>query len=146
MSAVYTYSFADVSAVISHPDFGQFVANGKGLGSISVRMANDNTAHDVASDGCVMVSKINVNNGTVEISAQQTSNLNQWLVKLYNYLKKANASKWAQIKIVIRSNAMSDLITCTGVSFQKKADRPYQAQGQSITWPMMAADVDQQVA
>ncbi len=141
-----TYSFGDVSAVISHPDFGQHTISGEGIGSISVKMSNDVTMHDVASDGNVMVSKINANNGTIEISVQQTSNSNKWLTRLYNYLKTASTSKWAGIKVTIRAKTMEDLIVGTGVSFQKRADRPYQAQGQTITWELLAADISQDVA
>jgi len=144
--AYTTYSFADVSMVISHPAVGQYVATGEGIGSITTTMTTDKSSHDVAADGSVMVSKIVGNNGTHTISVQQTSGLNKWLLKLYNYLMQAPTSEWAQIKITIRSPAMQDLIRSTGVSFQKLPDRPYQAQGQQVTWTLMAAEIDQSVA
>ena len=31
-----TYSFTDVTAVISHPSYGQFSVNGEGIGNFSV--------------------------------------------------------------------------------------------------------------
>lgn len=141
-----TYSFADVSMVISHPSVGQYVATGNGLGSIATSMTTDRSSHDVAADGSIMVSKIMGRNGTHAISVQQTSDLNKWLLKLYNYLEQAPTNQWAQIKITIRSPAMEDLIRSTGVSFQKLPDRPYQSQGQQVTWNLMAADVDMTVS
>jgi hypothetical protein len=139
------YSFADVITTLSHPAIGQYVANGEGLGSISTTMATERTTHDLAADGNVMISKIKGRNGSHAIAVQQTSNLNKWLLKLYNYLETAPASEWAGITIVIRNPSLQDLITSTGVSFQKLPDKPYQAQGQQITWQLMAADIQQDV-
>lgn len=138
-----TYSFDDVTMTISHPNFGQFVARGAGIGSITTTMTTDRTVHDVSADGQVMVSKIRGRNGTHAIAVQQTSELNKWLLKLYNYLEQAAAQHWAGITIIIRSPAMKELITSTGVSFQKLPDKPYQAQGQQVTWQLMAADIQQ---
>jgi len=144
--ATTLYSFSDVSAVISHPAVGQFVATGVGLGSISITMTTDRSTHDIAADGSVMVSKITGRNGTITLSAQQTSELHKWLLKLYNYLEKAPAREWIGISITLRAPSMQDSIRMTGVSFQKLPDRPYQAQGQQVSWVLMAADVDQSVA
>lgn len=141
-----TYSFADVSVVISHPSVGQYVANGEGIGNINIAMATDRTAHDVAADGSVMVSKIKGRNGTVTIAIQQTSDLNKWLTKWYNYLEAASTDQWASTSIIVRSPIMQELNTITGVSPQKLPDKPYQAQGQLVTWSLMAADIQQDVA
>lgn len=141
-----TYSFADLACVLAHAAVGQYVATGEGTGSISVSMTTDRSAHDVAADGRVMVSKINGRNGSVTISVQQTSALNKWLLKLYSYLEQAPASEWAGINITLRSSTMQDLIRATGVSFQKLPDKPFQAQGQQVSWVFMAADIDQSVA
>lgn len=141
-----TYSFEDVTVTISHDDVGQFVAQGAGLGSITTTMATDRSSHDVSADGSVMVSKIKGRNGSHAIQVQQTSDLNKWLMRLYNYLETASASVWAGITIIIRSPGMQDLIVSHGVSFQKLPDRPYQAQGQQVTWNLMAADIQQNIA
>jgi len=138
-----TYSFSDVAMVISHPAVGQYVASGVGLGSITTTMTTDRTTHDVSADGSVMVSKIKGRNGSHAIAVQQTSELNRWLLRLYNYLESAPTNQWAKITIIIRAPEMGDLITSTGVSFQKLPDRPYQAQGQQVTWNLLAADVQQ---
>jgi hypothetical protein len=130
-----TYSFDDITAVFSHPSFGQYIATGTGLGSINVAMTTERSAHEVAADGSIMVSKIKGRNGTIATAIQQTSDFNKWLVKLYNYLERAG------VTVIIRSPVMQELITLTGVSFQKLPDRPHQAQGQQITWTLMAQDV-----
>ncbi|MEK8128663.1 phage protein [Paenibacillus filicis] len=139
-----TYSFSDVSQTISHPSLGQYVLNGEGVGSISVAMANDNTVHDVSADGSVMSSKIKVKNGTLQISVQQTAELNTWLLKAYNYAYTAPVNEWARFQIIIRAPLMKHSVTATGVSFQKIADRSYQSQGQQVTWTLMAADIQQE--
>lgn len=140
-----TYSFNDVEVVISHPNFGQIVAKGEGLGSITTEMTTDRTIQDVAADGTVMISKVKARNGTVAIAVQQTSTVHQRLVKLYNYLETASTSKWAETKIIIRTPGMSELETCTGVSFTKLPSNPRQAQGQNLTWSLMAADIQRDV-
>jgi hypothetical protein len=143
---ISTYSFDDVTLVISHPavGVGRFVATSQGLGSISVSMTNDRTSHDVAADGSIMVSKILAKNGTISITVQQTSNLNHWLLKWYNYIESAPTNEWADAKLLVRAPLMGDRISCSGVSPQKIADRSYQAQGQNVTWSLMAAHISQE--
>jgi Protein of unknown function (DUF3277). len=140
-----TYSFDDVSAVISHPNFGQITVKGEGLGSITTEMTTERTIHDLAADGTVMVSKVKGRNGTISIVIQQTSSAHKQLQKLYNYLEWASTDKWAGITVTIRNSAMDELETCTGVSFGKQPSNPRQAQGQNITWPLMAADIQRNV-
>ena len=136
-----TYSFEDVTVSFSHPSVGTASSTGAGMGTIGITKANDDTVHDVAADGAVMVSKIAGKNGAVAVTMQQVSDLNKWLLKYYNYVKQANASEWATMTITINSKNLGDSTTCTGVSPQKLADRPYQAQGQQVTWNLMAAEI-----
>lgn len=141
-----TYSFGDVSITISHPSVGQYTMQGEGIGSISVNMATDRTVHDTAADGSVMISKIRGRSGAVGIVVQQTSPIDQFLRKWFNYLETADSSEWADSSIIIRSAVTPETISCTGVSPQKQADRPFQAQGQQVTWNLMAADIQQDSA
>ena len=138
-----TYSFQDVNFILSHPDMGIYSLNGEGMGSVTVTMTNDVSIQDVGADGHVMVSKIKARNGTLAISAQQTSTLHRWLTNLYNYLEQATTDKWAQGKVEIKCPKMGETIIATGLSFQKRADRPFQAQGQQVTWNLMSADIQQ---
>ena len=140
-----TYSFSDVSVTFSHPKVGQHIANGEGIGNLNVSMSNDRTSHDVAADGSVMVSKIRARNGLLAVAIQQTSSLHKWLQKWFNYLEAASTSEWADTTIIIRSPVMGETKTFTGVSPQKQADVPYQAQGQLVTWNLMATDIQQNV-
>lgn len=138
-----TYSFDDVNFVVSHPSFGSYTAFGAGLGSIKVTMTTDNTKHDVAADGSVMVSKVMGQNGTLELSIQQVSEFHHWLLRLYNYLYSTGASEWASATAYIRSPFMGDLVFATGVSFKIRAEIPFEADGQQVTWDLLAANVSQ---
>lgn len=137
------YGFGDVSLTVSHDKKGQYVANGTGLVSVSTSMATDRSTHDVAADGSVMTSKIKGRNGSHAIVVQQTSAFDRWLTDLYKYLEGAPVSEWAGITVVIKVPGINNTITSTGVSFQKLPDRPYQAQGQQITWNFMCQDIQQ---
>jgi len=136
-----TYSFTDLNGVIYHPKYDSFRFVGQGIGEAMVSMATDKSVHDVASDGSVMVSKIAGNNGSITINAQQTSELHKFLLGLYNYLIQADTSEWALIGITLRNVVDGTSHVARGVSFQKVPDKPYQAQGQRISWVLMAADI-----
>lgn len=138
-----TYSFEDVTCSFNHPSVGAASSTGAGLGSITTSMAGDKTAHDVAADGTVMISKLAGSNGTVAIALQQTSELHKYLLQWYNYIITAAVSEWALMNITIKSANLGDVTVCTGVSPQKLADRPYQAQGQHVTWNLMSAEITQ---
>lgn len=138
-----TYSFEDLACTLRHPSAGVFNLQGAGTGSITFAMTNDVTEHETAADGTVMVSKIKAGNGTIVIEAQQTSDIHQWLTRLYNYLVAANAREWASIAVMATSPAMQITHQCAGVSFQKRGDKPYQAQGQMVSWTLMAAEMQE---
>ncbi|MCB2297797.1 phage protein [Clostridium tagluense] len=140
-----TYSFQDVTAAFSCPSVGAASSTGAGIGTISINMATEKTVHEVAADGNVMISKILGDNGTVALSLQQTSQLHKYLLNWYNYINsKSSAIKaWASMVITISSANLGDKTICTGVSPQKLADRPYQAQGQLVTWTLMCAEITQ---
>ena len=95
MANTTTYSFTDLAGSISHPTLGFYLFDGTGVGSVSISKATDRTAHDIAADGSVMVSKIAGNNGTVSIETQQTSELHKWLLAWFNALCQLPTSEWA---------------------------------------------------
>jgi hypothetical protein len=88
-----------------------------------------------------MITKIKTRSGTLPLVVQQTSSANKWLQKWANYLETASASEWATTTVMIRSKATGETINCNGVSPQKMADKLFQAQGQNVTWNLMAADI-----
>lgn len=135
-----TYSFTDLAGAIASPN-GAFVFTGQGVGEVTVSMATERTAHDVAADGSVMVSKIAGNNGSVSISVQQTSDLHKWLLAWFNYLVSAPTDQWAQTSMLLRNTSDGTSHAITGVSPQKIPDKPYQAQAQRVSWVLMAADI-----
>lgn len=137
------YSFEDVTSSFSHPAVGAASSTGAGVGSIGVSMTTEKTVHDMSADGVVMISKIAGKNGTMSIELQQTSELHKFFIKWYNYITNAPAAEFATMNVTIKSNNLGDSTVCTGVSPLKLADRPYSAQGQKITWTLMAAEITQ---
>lgn len=136
-----TYSFTDVTAVLSHPSYGQYSLMGEGVGDITVTKLTDRSTQDIAGDGTVMTSKIAGNNGNVAINAQQTSTLHNWLSGLFNYLVSAATDEWAQLSLTIRAPKLKKTIICTNGAFVKEADEPFQAQGQRLSWVLLFADI-----
>ena len=136
-----TYSFADVDVTFTHPAVGVHQVNGEGLGSITITMSTDKTAHDVAADGSVMISKIAGENGTIAMNIQQTSSFHKWLLGWYNFINLSEGASWAAASIIIRDKVNGTTITALDVSPQKRADKGYQAQGQQVQWNMMAGNI-----
>lgn len=139
--SVTTYSFQDNNVSFNHP-FGNASSSGAGIGTISVAMTQTKTTHDVAADGSVMISKIEGDNGTIAITIQQTSQLHKYLKNWYNYINTStDTSQWASMAININNKSLGDSVVATNVSPQKLPDQPYQAQGQMVTWTLMAAKI-----
>lgn len=139
-----TYSFLDLAGAISHPLFTSapvYLFTGEGTGSVTVSMMQEKTAHDMASDGVVMVSKLPGENGQINIECQQTSALHKYLLSLYNYVVTASTDKWAMMTIALRNIHDGSSHVAQGVSFGKVPDKPYQAAGSRVTWTLWAADI-----
>ncbi len=136
-----TYSFSDITATISHPSYGSYSLQGEGIGDMTISKTTDRSAHDVAADGHIMVSKIAGNNGSVTINAQQTSGLHNFLQGLFNYCWGAATDEWAQISMTVTAPKMSKTYYCTGGSFTKEPDEPFQSQGQRVAWNLLFADI-----
>lgn len=136
-----TYSFLDLVGSIHSGVAGDYIFTGEGAGSISVSKATERSSHDVAADGSIMVSKIAGNNGSITIEVQQTAPLHTWLLKWFQALWGAPTSEWANTTILLKNSSTGGSHVCTGVSPNKEADVPYQAQGQRVTWTLMCADI-----
>ena len=136
-----TYSFLDLVGSISHPAVGSYIFTGEGAGSVSVSKSMERSAHDVAADGSIMVSKIAGNNGTVTIEVQQTSPLHTWLLKWFQTLWAMPTNQWATTSMLLKNSSTGGSHICQGVSPQKEADVPYQAQGSRGTWTLLCADI-----
>lgn len=138
-----TYSFADIILTLNHPDVGQKVITGTGMGSATVAYANDMTAHDTAADGSVMISKIKTQSGTLSIAVQQTSDANDWLSKWANYLIAAPTNKYAETTGVLKNLSTGQTVSMSGITPQKKPDAAYQQSGQQITWALLVAEINE---
>lgn len=139
---VKTYSFADVSFSMNHPSIGSYSAIGEGVGDFTISYANSRTAQDVGGDGTVMTSKIKAKNGTITLNILQTSDMEDYLERWWRYIEVAPSSEYTGMTITIRSTTMGVHIVCTGVAPEKPADKPFQAQGQKISWNLMAENID----
>jgi hypothetical protein len=141
-----TYSFKDLSGAFAHPLAGGFIFAGQiGLGQIVITMNTEKTAHDISSDGSVMVSAVAGDNGQVSVEVQQTSLLHQFLLAWYNLIKTAmnggDPSQWASAALTLRNVVDGSQHVVTGISPSKVPDKVYTAHGQNITWVLMAADI-----
>ena len=136
-----TYSFLDMVGSISHPAVGAYIFTGEGAGSVSVAKSTERSTHDVAEDGSIMVSKIAGNNGTVTIEVQQTAPLHKWLLRWFQTLWQLPTNQWAQTSMLLKNSSTGGSHICQGVSPQKEADVPYQAQGGRVTWTLLCADI-----
>lgn len=138
-----TYSFADHIITISSPAYLAFPVNGQGIGECNVAYSDANSIQERSADGSVVTSKIVADNGTINMVIQQTSELNRWLLGLFNALYKLPSNYWTSIQISIRAINSGDTVICTGVCFERRGEKPYQAQAQMITWPFLATKISQ---
>lgn len=136
-----TYSFLDLSGAIASATVGAYVFTGKGVGQVMVTMQTERTAHNVAADGVVMVSKVAGNNGQIQIQCQQTSELHKWLLAAHNAMLLADTDSWADMAATLRNTSDGTSHIATGVSFGKIPDKAYAAQGGMVTWTLWAADI-----
>jgi hypothetical protein len=143
-----TYSFKSLVGSLTNSVFGVTIpltGGNIGAGKFTIRMATERTAHDVAADGTVMVSYAAGDNGMIDVEVQESSTLHQELLALYNLAVLAanndDVSGWAATTIQFRMLTDGSLHNLSGVSFQKIPDKPYEAHGQRIVWPLMAANV-----
>jgi hypothetical protein len=147
MAQSATYSFRNVSGSFTNPLLSQPIvfAGQIGMGAFHVAMANTRTVHNRAADGTIMPSYVAGNDGTVSIEMQQTSILHQLFLNLYNSLIVAaeggDPSNWAASGMTLRNPPpLGNQHVLTGISFEKRPDKPYQAQGSNVTWTLMCCD------
>jgi hypothetical protein len=136
-----TYSFLDLSGALVHPDLGAYIFTGQGTGQVTVTMDTERSAHSVAADGTIMVSKIAGHNGKIQIQCQQTSNVHKWLLAAENALYIADTDAWAEMSASLRNTSDGTSHIITGMSFGKVPDKVYQAEGQMVTWTLWAANI-----
>lgn len=147
MAQSATYSFRNTSGSLTNPLLpAPIIFSGQiGMGAFNVIMANERTVHDRSADGTIMPSYVAGNDGSVTIEVQQTSILHQQLLDLYNSLILAaeggDPSNWAASAMTLRNTTgLGNQHILIGISFGKRPDKPYLAQGSKITWNLMCCD------
>lgn len=141
-----TYSFQEVEVTLSHPSLGIVSTNGLGLGSVSLSMATDKATASVAADGVTIINKIKDEHGNLDLEIQQTSEAHKDLKRWSNYLKTAPASEFALIKAVVTSKSTGEQDICSGGAIIKNPDKSYGAEVSSITWGLLFAEIQQNIA
>ena len=136
-----TYSFEDITGAYASPIGGIVTFDGIGAGSINIAMDQEMTAHNIAADGVVMVTKKKGEPGTITVQVQQTSPFHRSMIQAYTAIKLANAASWASAGMTIRAVTMGITHIATGVSFAKIPDTSYQGEGQMVSWTFKAADI-----
>lgn len=141
-----TYSFLDLSGAFTHPLVDDFAFVGQiGFGQAVVKNTVDHTAHEVAADGTVQVTYVAGENGSVEITVQQTSDFHQYLLAWFNAVNQAAISgdilNWAAGAMLLQNTVDGSSHQLFGVSPSKNPDKTYAAQGGNVVWNLMAAQV-----
>jgi hypothetical protein len=132
-----TYSFADYNISIASP-MGIYSVQGEGIGDITTSRSTTKSVHSVGADGSVMTSKVAGKNGTFAINCQQTSQLNNWLQKLFNLLEVSPSNLWTSIAVTVSNNVQGEVAVFTGVSFENQAQKSMAAEGAMRSWSMLA--------
>lgn len=137
-----TYSFLDCILNLAFPS-GAMSITGKGIGDMTISMAQERSIMEAAADGNVMISKVAGNHGSISINVQQTSDAHKFLLAMYNALIIAPPAVWAQGAGLLRSISDATTHTFSGLCFQKLPDKPYSKQGSLVTWVLLAGDIQQ---
>jgi len=137
------YSFLDLSGAIFHPLVDSFPLTGHGLGQITIMMDGSKTVHDFGSNGIVLLSKVDGNSGKLIIDCHQTSNMHKWLLHTFRVLShpEADAKEWGRMAAILRNIADKTEHRLRGMSFEGVPEKRYQAEGQMVSWTLMAADI-----
>lgn len=138
--ATKVYSFDDHRVILTHPDVGTIKLSDGGIGRVVVSYSGENSRLTNSADGGVVVNKIKNNSGSIALEVLQTSEANAWLKRYVNYLKTAPTKRYALGKLVI-TGIDGESTTCNGVVPQKMADIGYDAEAQSRSWQLLAADI-----
>lgn len=151
--AFTTYSFKDLTGVFDHPLIGTLnigsIGASNGIGQITIHMTNDNTIHDIGVDGGIIIWPVAVFNGSVTIQCQQTSDVHKFLLNWFNSLKvnmisvgNTDVSNWASGAMLLRNINDGTTHSIKGISPQIQAEKTYSAQGGSVTWNLLAGNID----
>lgn len=143
---MFPYSFRDLQVAIIDPFAGSFSFSGEqGAGTFSISMTTEKVVLVTAADGAVMGSFIVGDSGTVRIECQQTSAIHKFFLAAMNG-RTAQAKSGSVVNVFGTTLSARNATTNTthvlsGVSPTKIPDVPYGAQGQSVTWILASADI-----
>lgn len=142
MANIFTYSFEDTTLTVEHPALGLYSAYGTGIGSVSVSMAEDMSSHQTSADLAVVISKHAKKNGSFTFDILQSSDFNNFMKRLYNYLAQAPAPEFGLTKMILSNRSTGQTYTATGCTPQKLPDDQYQSQATNRQWVWLAANIE----
>lgn len=141
-----TYSFKDLQGALQTVLSGTLLFGGTiGVGAITVTNDTEHGLTDTAADGTVMPTFAAGDAGKIMVECQQTSGVHQFLLAWYNTLKTSamngDVSNWASSSLYLRNIVDGSQHECIGVMPSKVPDKPYKAQGERITWTLVACNI-----
>lgn len=140
LSGNSTYSFLDLTGSIFYPKTGAFLFSGSGIGQVSIRPNPNETLHEYGVDGTVLLSKIPVTGGKINIKCQQISSMNSWLLWTYSVMSViGGAADWGRMVMFIRDVQHGTQHNIRGLSFVGLPETNYADRGGMITWEFVYA-------
>lgn len=138
-----TYSFLDVNASLVGPggaiNIGSGAANSEE--GITIVPSDDIDKMAIGADGTPMHSLLANKSGTITVTLQKTSPVNQKLMALYN-VQTASPASHGQNTISVVTKLGQDVVTARSVAFKKVPDLTYAAEGGTNEWQFNAGIID----
>lgn len=141
MARVFTYSFEDTTFVISHPLFETYSAYGTGIGQVGVQYNTDNSSHTISADKTIVVNKVTVHDGKLNLSIIQSSDFNKFLRRWADFIESNDTANFALTTVDITNRSTGVSYHCSGVTHQKRGDEDYQSTAQNVNWTLLCADI-----
>lgn len=139
-----TYSFQTVFATLTGP--GGSINIGAGAAAaeegISTELVEETDSMKIGADGNVSHSLHAARAGKVTVRILKTSPVNQALMNMYN-LQRDNPKLWAINTLVVTNLAVGDVISCSGVAFEKTPPNNWAKEAGALEWVFNASFMEQ---
>lgn len=141
-----TYTGTALNGALNCPPLGiviPFAGTGsKGIARVNVRMETTRSVVEIAMDGAAVPSKVPGKNGRIEVEMFQNSTFHAAMVAWYNALDTADDGTWFATSVTLINTATGRAQYCTGVAPEKVPDTPNEKQARTVTWTLVAANIE----
>ena len=120
-----TYSLADVSTTIGHPSVGQCNLSECGGGRITISHGGDIASVTKTATGYVIINKIKITDGTINMEIPNNSGADSFLRKLIKYVKASKTEEFALGTMTLNDPAGGHVFNFSGVTPQREPDDNY---------------------